>query len=352
MKRLIVITIVCLAGFLLYHYVSGKSGSGGDTEQSGVATVSTAAIEKKTLTDSLESYGTVTAANKGIVNISIPRAAVITRLAVMPGQAVKKGDALLELSPDPEGNVAYTQALTAYNLAKSERGRIKQLLDEQLATDSQLATADKALHDAEAALEAQKKLGNGMAVQKITAPFDGVISSVSAAQGDKTNPGTAVMQIAAAKDMRAELGIEPKSADNVKPGMKVTVWPVFDKDTGVEGEITQVQGMIDPKSQMVTAFAAFTGGAALLPGSAVRARIVLSEKESDAVPVDAVLRDDKGAYIFQVENEKAHRVDVTTGLESDGFTGIEGKFDPKLPVVTTGNYELEDGMAVREEAAQ
>jgi hypothetical protein len=42
---------------------------------------------------------------------------------------------------------------------------------------------------------------------------------------------------------------------------------------------------------------------------------------------------------------------VTQGNESAGFVAISGSIDPKLPVVVVGNYELQEGMPVREGGA-
>jgi hypothetical protein len=61
-----------------------------------------------------------------------------------------------------------------------------------------------------------------------------------------------------------------------------------------------------------------------------------------------VLRDAKGDYIFQVTGSKAERVPVKTGIETDKYTEIIGPIDTKRRIVTVGNYELQDGMAVRE----
>jgi hypothetical protein len=66
------------------------------------------------------------------------------------------------------------------------------------------------------------------------------------------------------------------------------------------------------------------------------------------VPRNAVLHDGKGDYIYQVAGSKAERVAVRTGIETDKYTEITGPIDTKSPIVTAGNYELQDGMAVRE----
>jgi hypothetical protein len=60
-----------------------------------------------------------------------------------------------------------------------------------------------------------------------------------------------------------------------------------------------------------------------------------------------VLSDQSGSYVFRVVNGKAQRVAVKPALESQGWIGIAGGLSAGDPVVTLGNYELKNGMAVR-----
>ena len=66
------------------------------------------------------------------------------------------------------------------------------------------------------------------------------------------------------------------------------------------------------------------------------------------VPPSAFLRLARGAYLLPVLDGQAVRVAVKPGIEADGLIAVRGPLDPTLPVVTLGNYELRDGMAVRE----
>jgi membrane fusion protein (multidrug efflux system) len=69
------------------------------------------------------------------------------------------------------------------------------------------------------------------------------------------------------------------------------------------------------------------------------------------VPRSAVLHDGNGDYLFQVSEGVARRVAVTVESDGDRLLGISGAgLDPALKVVVQGNYELSDGMAVREAA--
>jgi outer membrane protein TolC len=88
----------------------------------------------------------------------------------------------------------------------------------------------------------------------------------------------------------------------------------------------------------------------LVPGMRVKGTIQVGEHKAWAVPRQAVLTDDQGAYIFPVSQGRARRVNVTKGQESQILVAISGAMDTNLPVVVLGNYELQDGMKVREGA--
>ena len=64
------------------------------------------------------------------------------------------------------------------------------------------------------------------------------------------------------------------------------------------------------------------------------------------VPHDAVLMDDKGAYLFQVAGTTASRVNVrVAGTAGAATTSWKGMLDPHRPVVVQGNYQLSDNAA-------
>jgi RND family efflux transporter MFP subunit len=266
---------------------------------------------------------------------------------VSAGQLVKKGAPLLEFATGANAALSYRQAQQAVHFAQSEVARIEQLASQQLATQSQLASAKKNLADTEAALHAQETIGAGEALEQVRAPFDGVVVSLQAAQGDRLTAGTPVLQLARSGGQRVLLGVEPDDVARVHAGMAVNVAPVFDPERRVAGRVAQVFGMINPQTQFVDVLVAVPGGG-LMPGTRVHARIQLSRKAEWVVPRSAVLRDAQGAYIFQVRAGQAHRVNVQTGLERDGLIAVQGAFDAGEPVVSLGNYELRDGMAVRE----
>lgn len=318
------------------------------TEEPSVL-VKTTAIRQQQLAETLAGYGTVTPDIGGTVNVNLPRPGRISRLFASAGQVVTAGAPLFEFDTAAASTLGYRQAESALGLAREEVHRTEQLASQQLATQSQLAAARKALDDAEAALQAQRRLGTGIASERIAVPFDGVVVSLAAAQGDRIAAGAAVLQIARLNGLRVQLGIEPADSDKVKVGMPVRITSVFDERRSIEARVDQIHGMLNPQTQLVDVVVRL-GGRTLIPGTRVRGVITVAKARVPTVPRPAVLRDARGTYIFQVENGRARRVGVQVGMEADGVVGIVGRFDPTLKVVVLGNYELKDGVAVREAA--
>jgi RND family efflux transporter MFP subunit len=313
------------------------------------AVVKTQPLQQRDLTDSLTAFGEVTTGQ--VVAISFPRAGQVSRLLVVPGQRVKPGTRLATLASDPNAKLAYTQAVSAVGFARGELRRNEELFALQLATQSQVDAARKALQDAEANLAAQRQLGGDVGLATVAAPFDGVVTAVAVAQGDRIQPGAAILQLGHTDLLRVRLGIEPADSHLVRAGLPLTLSPVDDPSKSASATIAESQGLVDPKTQLVDAVAEVPAARAsfLVPGMHVRADIKVGQHLSWAVPRAAVLTDPTGAYIFQVSGGKAHRVNVTSGGESQGLVAISGSIDPHLPVVVLGNYELQEGMQVKVE---
>ena len=84
-------------------------------------------------------------------------------------------------------------------------------------------------------------------------------------------------------------------------------------------------------------------------GIRIKGTITVKEETSLAVPRSAVLKDAQGAYLFIVQNGRAHRVRIeTTGSDEGDLVAVKGPLKAGDAVVSVGNYELKDGMAVLE----
>ena len=308
--------------------------------------VQTVALQQHMLADTVSGYGVVSTDTRNVSSVSLPRAGQVQAIYVNAGQQVSKGTLLIAFGTGTDVALAYQQAATALRFAQAERARVAQLLGQQLATQSQLGMADKAVADAQAVLSAQQKIGAGKTVEQVVAPFDGLVAAVSAMPGDRLAAGIAVVQLAKSGNQRVILGVEPEDVSKVRTGMSVQIASVFNSARSATGRVAQVFGMINPQTQLVDVLVELPNGG-LMPGTRVRATIQLGQQAAWVVPRSAVLRDAQGAYVYQVQQGRARRVNVQTGLEQAGLIAVSGSLLMGAPVVSLGNYELQDGMGVR-----
>jgi RND family efflux transporter MFP subunit len=292
-------------------------------------------------------------------SLSLPRAGQLIALPVVVGQRVRVGAPLARVASDPSSDTGYLNAQNALKLAAGERQRVEALFGLQLATASQVETAKKTELDARNALDAQRKTGVGIGDATVTAPFDGVVTALTAALGDRLAANAPILQIGRVDRLRVNLGIEPTRRDSVHVGDAVSLaaLPPRPDDDGkaaaaAEGRIASVQDLVDPKTQLVSAVvevAAASAGSLVL-GMRVQAGIVTGHVEGWLLPRLAVLKDDQGEYVYRVRAGLAQRVGVQSRTEVRGQVVVDGPLDAATPVVALGNYELQDGMKVREAA--
>jgi RND family efflux transporter MFP subunit len=347
-------TLLC-AVIHVARAASAAAAPAADAADQPVVAVQTVHVRRAEIAQPVRAYGVVAASASNLTTVNLPYTARIVQMRVQPGQTVARGTPLFVVQADPAAVLAATQAKSAVTLAQGELARTQSLYDKALATQSQLASARKAADDAQQALAAQNQTGVASGNKIITAPSDGVVLQVTAAQGDQVQPGAAILQLAggSGKDARANvmLGVEPADAAAIHAGDTVTLHGLsasFAK-TSVNGHVALVGASVDQQSQLVDVGANVPlGQTAFIPGTRVSADIATRSGTHWIVPRAAVLKDDNGAYVFQITPQnKARRVAVTTQVENGERYGVDGPLDAGEGLVVSGNYELKDGMAVQ-----
>lgn len=319
-------------------------------EESGSVLVATATPVQGTLEQPVTAYGVVQVAPGGSMAVASLHAAQILQLRVVPGQVVAAGAPLLDLSADPAASLAYAQALSDLKLAEGELARTRQMLAQRLATNSQVAQAEKAISDAQATLDARRREGGAKPVETVTAPIAGIVASVAVSNGDHVQPAATLLDLASPAAATGVLGLAPPDHGRVKAGQAVQLVDLDAPGVAVAGAVDSVGGMADPKTGLFTIVVKPGDADALPPGAHLRGTIQTPGVSGWIVPRDAVLTDDKGPYLFQVAAGKAERVPVTTIAAAGDRIAVTGSIDPKKKLVISGNYQLTDGGTVREQA--
>ena len=297
----------------------------------------------------LTAYGSAAPALNGAMTLSIPADGRVMRVLVTPGEAVRAGQALLLFQLSAAASSAVAQAQSALLLAREQQARTARLLEQQLATRDQQAQADKAAGDAQSALDALERETSGKAGPTLTAPFNGVVDTLPVAQGERVAAGVALITVVRHDGLVVTVGVEPSEASRLRPHQRAQLESLGSGPRRLAGTVVRVDHALNPKTRLVDVDIAVEGE--LLAGEDFRAGIEIGRLKGWVLPRGAVLDDDTGAYLFQVNGSKAVRVNVQRLGGDDDNVVVSGPLDSARPVVAVGNYQLEDGMAVRKAGA-
>jgi RND family efflux transporter MFP subunit len=314
------------------------------------ALVQTVPARKAEIGETVTAYGRVRPDPGSVAVITTASAGRVDALWVQNGQQVAKGERLLALATDPAATMEWQQAQAQFELAKQEMSRVKRQLPDHLATRADLARATEQLAAARAAVKAARARGGDQPRRVLKAESAGVVTGVKVSPGDRVPADAELLSLAPNNHLIVRMGVEPDQATRIAAGQTVTLSDAFGFGEAIKGAVTKVTASLNPATQRVDVIVNLPAGQAGLPrqGAWLRGRIQLPAKSLLVVPRSAVLRDDRGAYVFVADHGRAKRVRVTPGPVDGGRVGVTGKLAEGDAVVTRGNYELVDGMAVRE----
>ena len=255
----------------------------------------------------------------------------LTRWHFDIGARVKKGALLAEISTpeldrqlqQAEADLATAQANANNARIQAERysGLVQSNAVSRQDTDSfvnQAAATAAAVRSAQANLQRLREL---QSFEKITAPFDGVITARNVDTGQLIDPGAGkeLFHLQAIQTLRVYASLPQLYSAAIKRGTKIGL--TFAEHTGkvYEGTLVRTADAIDPTSRtLLVEIDVDNRGGELLPGSMAQAHFKkLSAGSSFLVPVSALIFRKEGLRVATVVNGIAHLNTVVIG-EDDG----------------------------------
>jgi RND family efflux transporter MFP subunit len=322
------------------------------TAQEPIAQVQTFKLQKADISKTLRVYGTVLPWPDKLQTVSVAYASRIESLAVTEGQLVQKGELLLTLNPGDDTALQLEQAQKEQASAVQVLQLVQERLDLKLATRQELNAAQLRAEQANTLIN--NLLSRGVTArhkgtQKIKADHVGIIHQLSVQAGQIVPANSPLLQWLDQNQSAVRLSIEPEDVDQIQGKQPVLITPV-NKPTQqpVSGVVETISHQIDPVTRLLNVWVSLKQNHGLLINDFVEAQIILSSTNALVAPKSALLPDGNGYRLFTVENGHAVQHQVQTGQEND--TQIEIIADDikeQDDIVALGNYELEDGMAVR-----
>lgn len=296
----------------------------------------------------------------------------LDRMAIVPGQAVRKGQVVAVLDHrDQDAQVGAlaaqvevsrataAQAKAELDNALMERDRYARLLKEGYATKQELDSRETAYQSALAAWDrarastsqAQAQL-RGQSVNRaeytLVSPINGVVmDDYSLTPGTLLSASTPVVRIADIDRIRAVLQVPETQAAGIRTGMKAILSGDSLSTGSVEGKVSQVQPYVDPSTRTVRVEVSVDNkalGHSLKPGMFARVFLVHKTAENAlVVPADSI-RDGK---VFVVRDGKAIQAAVTTGLVLPDVVQVTSGVSSGDLVVVSGGSALKNGDPVQ-----
>lgn len=291
------------------------------------------------------------------VDISADVSAKITKLAVVEGQWVEKGQLLVELDRErylaavesAEANVRGAEAnaaLVQENLRKTEKdfARSKELvpqnLESQAAFESkeaayqvEKARYDSALNLVQEAKAALKQARDDLSKTTIYAPMAGTISDLNKEEGEiaigSQFQGDVILVVADLSDMEAQVNVDENDIVNVAIGQEAEIEVDALPDQQLKGTVREIansanvsgSGTSDQKTEFEVKIGVVDPPTTLRPGMTASADI--STKSNDnalSVPIEAVVVRTLDQLVMQGESRKDAEARYTP--DKDGFVEI------------------------------
>lgn len=340
-----VLLMLVIGGWKLAFGGKAPEGAVGGARGGRATSVSQVTVADRAFTDRIEVLGV--AKGQQSVTITSNTAEMITAVHFSDGQAVRRGQVLVELKAESE-DAEISSAKVRLAQAERDYTRWKTLADKGIAPR---ASAEQYL----AAVETAKAVVASAQAQKldrvIRAPFAGRVGISDVAPGTLISPGTAIVTLDDASVIRVDFSVPDRYLSTLREGLPILARPDALPGETFSGRIAQIDTRIDATTRAVKARAEFpNAGGRLKPGMLVKVGIDQGQRTATAVPEAAIQFEGSQASVFLIakgpKGQIARRTNVVTGLSSGGFMEIRSGVKPGDKIVADGLNRVTDGAPI------
>ena len=322
----------------------GGSGAAGGGGPRGPVSVEVAKVEQVALTEEAIAVGTLRANETVMLRSEV--SGRIVRVGFTDGARVTRGAVLVALDASVT-SAEVAQARAELALAQANYERTSELAQRNFVSASAKDQSGANLKVLEAKLQlAQARLDKS----DIRAPFSGVMGLRNVSPGDYVRDGADLGVIEDLSSMKVDVRLPERYLGRVHRGQPIQL--SFDSMPGktFTATLDAIDAQIDTNGRSLLArgkLANPDGG--LRTGMYARARVVLRENpKALVVPEEALIPQGSETFVYRIDNGKAMRVKVVTGLRRDARVEVVSGLSVGDQVVTAGQLRLQrDGQDVR-----
>ena len=359
----IIVCVVLLLGAALYYF---RVVRGTPPPQEGVRPLAVRVAKAKTGTVPVyfNALGTVTPPRTVTVKSRVD--GELIALHFREGQKVREGQMLAEIDPRPFevqkaralGNLAKDEALLKD--ANLDLERYRKLIKERSISQQQLQSQEALVGQYVGAVTADKAAVADAELQltysRITAPVTGRVGLRKVDVGNivRASDSDGIVVITQMQPMDVVFTLVEKQIPDVVEAMRrdgrllVEAWGQDNTKKLASGRLVSLDNQIDTSTGTVKAKAMFDNEDELLfPNQFVNVRLRVKQLENVlTIPSSAVQRNNKGFFVYVVEDGKTRMQELELGYATDRNTVVGNGLQSGDIVVTDGVDRLREGSPV------
>lgn len=362
------ITMMVMTILLILTIVGCEKDALVETVEEKVTTVEVSQPRLGSLINETSIVGKLQAKSSAIAfaQLAVPEEILAVNYSI--GDLVEKGDIIVildsESTDDQVENARlsyetarrnYNAVLESVNVGKANLERTQALYDSGVASKQQLESAELQASDGQlktiSAQLSQAKFAYENAQQSIenttiAAPISGVISALNF---EKDNVATSqntlmITDLSALEiDLMITEDVLTKLSDETRVMIEVEAF-----DGEFESSIVSINPVADSRTGLYSLTLSITNeDMAMKPGMFATVNIQFTNTETFLVPIDAVLGDDDGAFVFIIVDDKPIKTYITTGDDDGEIIEVVSGLDTTSQIVVRGQNYVDEETQVR-----
>jgi RND family efflux transporter MFP subunit len=334
--------LVGIVAVLLNNKAKSDAKAAKSQETEKAVSVSVVTVGKTTLSRTLSLIGTITA-NNDVAIVSETSGRVVA-IGAKVGDYKPAGSVIAQV--DDELKLAnFKSAEVAYEKAKKDLERYEALLKEGGISDAQVESARLNFKSAEAQyIVARRQLQD----TRITTPISGIVTERRVDIGSVVSNGMVVANVVDIAKLKVKVNVAEKDVFKLKVGEEVEVTTDVYPNVKFKGVIASISAKGDEAHTYPVEITLNNSKEyPLKAGMFGRVHFTsLGERQTLAIPREALLGSVRSARVFVAENGVARLRPITVGQEVGKMLEVlEGLQEGEL-VIVSGQNNLRDGYAI------
>ncbi|MBK8554039.1 MAG: efflux RND transporter periplasmic adaptor subunit [Ignavibacteria bacterium] len=342
MKNIIYFLIFIVTGSLILQ----SCGNDGETKTENEKKLQAVKIKEIISEPFQENYKVV-----GIVKpfesakISSEEGGLITYQPFDKGSRVGRGQVVVRLRKDQDA-AAYEQAITQFELAKSNFERMEKLYNESVSTEQDYTNAKFQLELSERALDV---LETRLDKSYVVSPISGIVDQKYLGKGEVCGPGTPILNVVDVSRVKISAGIPESYVGEVTKGSKVKITFDVYPDEEYSGIVNYVSPVLSQTNRTFEIEVVLNNKSGKLkPEMSANIEVEKTKIEKAVVLAqDLIIDFGSEKYVFVMDNDIAKKKTVSLGGRNGNNVMINSGLNEGEKLIIEGFQSVADGDKVQ-----